>query len=134
MGSIKLDVSPLSANRAYEIHGQGPKKWIGKTGDYKRFKRDVEEEILRHGIDPIEAPVRVLMEFGLSKQHRSNKQMEGLPFRDLDNCVKPLWDVLEGIVWIDDTQIIQTKCEKVYSDVEYIRLAWKKLDREKLLD
>ena len=35
---------------------------------------------------------------------------------DCDNCIKSITDALNGIAYIDDSQIVSIECEKWYSD------------------
>ena len=41
---------------------------------------------------------------------------------DLDNCVKVVEDALNGIVWVDDSQVIQIRASKHYSRIPYIHI------------
>ena len=36
---------------------------------------------------------------------------------DLDNCLKVFMDAMNGIVYLDDKQIVSINCEKVYSEI-----------------
>ena len=36
---------------------------------------------------------------------------------DIDNCLKVFMDAMNGIVYLDDKQIVSINCEKVYSEI-----------------
>ncbi len=42
-------------------------------------------------------------------------KMRHLKRPDLDNCVKAVEDALNGVVWVDDSQVIQIRASKHYS-------------------
>ncbi|MDL2280831.1 RusA family crossover junction endodeoxyribonuclease [Selenomonadales bacterium OttesenSCG-928-I06] len=35
---------------------------------------------------------------------------------DIDNCIKLIYDALNGVIWKDDTQVVESICSKYYSD------------------
>lgn len=41
---------------------------------------------------------------------------------DIDNVVKTVMDAFKGIVWRDDSQVVEVKAQKFYSDAPLIRI------------
>lgn len=83
---------PPSANNYWRRAGY----IIHPTAEAKRFKKNVAEICLVSGIkSPQAGPIGVVMQF-----YRPRK------VGDLDNYIKVLFDSLNGIVWVDDSQII----------------------------
>lgn len=76
------------------------------------------------GNPPMEGPlsVGIVAAFGVPKSWSKAKQASALlgALRptgrpDIDNCMKII-DALNGIVWIDDAQVVNATIKKVYSD------------------
>jgi Holliday junction resolvase RusA-like endonuclease len=72
------------------------------------------------GCEPHPEPVNVVIDlvFGRPKSHlRKSGLREGapiLPRCDLDNCAKAVLDALNGVAWVDDTQVARLVVEKSY--------------------
>jgi Holliday junction resolvase RusA-like endonuclease len=47
---------------------------------------------------------------------------------DIDNLEKSVLDGLNGICWLDDSQVVKTQCEKIYSDKDFIKIELRQLD------
>jgi Holliday junction resolvase RusA-like endonuclease len=76
-----------------------------------------------NGREPLDGPLRVLIVSGfpIPKSYSKAKALDAKigvlhPTKkpDIDNIVK-LVDALNGIVWVDDSQIVQADVRKVYS-------------------
>lgn len=62
--------------------------------------------------DPIMGGIAVKMEFLMERPKRST---HWYPSRaDLDNLIKAIWDAANGVVWKDDTQVIEIHARKRY--------------------
>jgi Holliday junction resolvase RusA-like endonuclease len=75
---------------------------------------------------PIEGPVALVCEFRLPipKSYSKNRKQSCLaglerPCKkpDLSNLVKALEDGCDGVVWVDDCQVVDTACSKWYADI-----------------
>lgn len=73
---------------------------------------------------PIEGPVCLLLTFGMpipaSASKKARTAMESGAFHhvkkpDLDNLVKFIKDVCNGLVWIDDCQVVEIVARKAYA-------------------
>lgn len=83
-----FDIKPLSVNQA----------WKGKrfkTIDYKQYENDLTWLIMAAKIKPIKGPVKVKIIF-----HFKNN------LSDIDNCLKPLFDVFVKNKIIEDDRFI----------------------------
>lgn len=80
---------------------------------------------------PLDGPVAVTMiaHFQIRSSWSKKKQLAartgavrptGKP--DLDNVLKTYGDALNGIVWLDDSQIVSVTLSKVYSDTPHVLL------------
>jgi Holliday junction resolvase RusA-like endonuclease len=47
---------------------------------------------------------------------------------DIDNIAKACKDALNGVVWMDDSQVIRLECTKSYSDSERVEITVTELD------
>jgi len=122
---LMLDLKPPNANKCYRHANQGGKSYLYKTKEFDRFKEKLGWKIKEKsepGELPIEEPIELQIEFGFKQQHRSNEKLEGKPYRDIDNPLKPLLDGLEGILFEDDTQIIALFVQKHVSDEPNMRI------------
>lgn len=74
--------------------------------------------------EPLQSPVSVFLGFRLSvpksyPKSRTKACLEGLERHckkpDLDNLAKSVLDGLNGVVFVDDSQVVQLHCRKDYS-------------------
>lgn len=118
MTEYKFRFGYLSQNEAYEIHGRGRKKWIGKTNDFKKYQKNVgytvDDEF--DSDKPLKKPLKLWHTLKLYRCHRSNEHLEGLPYGDVGNPLKTLHDALEGHLYDDDSQIQQVHVKKESTD------------------
>lgn len=77
----------------------------------------------------LEHPVRVRVEFycripGTWSKKRKSAALAGIerPAKapDIDNCCKSVFDGMNGVVWIDDSQIVELACSKWYALEPYV--------------
>ena len=112
MEDIRLDIKPLSVNRAW----QGRRF---KTPEYERYERAML--LMLPCIKLPEPPYRIYYEFGFS-----NKQS------DLDNPIKQLGDILQKKYGFNDKEIYEAFIRKkiVKRGQEYIRLKFEHIEVE----
>lgn len=83
--------------------------------------QSVEKETLRWvlksryvGKDPISGPIRLRIVFILS--HKKKKEAYHTKKPDLDNLIKMPLDAGNGILWVDDKQIVSIDAIKIYGE------------------
>lgn len=94
------------------------------TADYERLlQAEAIQEM--NGQEPFTCPLRVRLEywFSIPKSYSRKKHEEliGQPHikkPDLDNLVKTL-DALNGVVFKDDSQIVDIRAQKMYGETPY---------------
>ena len=64
---------------------------------------------------PMEGALKALFVFTF-KRPKSNKTVNHTQRPDLDNCVKLVTDAINGIVYVDDSQIVQFESIKQWGD------------------
>ena len=84
-------------------------------------------EMAKAGYAPFEGPVEVIYRatFGWPKSvpERHRKQGAYKPSKsDLDNLVKVCADAINGIVYLDDAQIVRLTAEKIYGQPEGVTI------------
>ena len=75
------------------------------TGPYKKFKVDCAEvvfDILGEDFKMISSPVHVDLELYVTRP-KTTKLIQ--PKADIDNYIKAVFDVMNGKLWVDDTQV-----------------------------
>jgi len=81
-------------------------------------------------IPPISGAVELEVIFFTKRpQTGQNKAQDNNTKRpDLDNLIKLVCDALNGLVWIDDSQIWRCVSEKKYGDINqiYLKIIWEK--------
>lgn len=87
-------------------------------------------------MEPYDGPLEVCFEFyrpvqtSISKKERA-RRLSGVHRPtvkpDLSNYIKALEDGLNGIIWIDDNQIVQIVAEKFYADQPHLTVEIKEL-------
>lgn len=63
----------------------------------------------------------------LLKRPKSSKNKLPVVRPDGDNFLKSIWDVGNGLLWEDDSQIVDFKCRKVYDSREGIWIHFKEV-------
>ena len=118
----KFDINPVPASRPRVSRWSTyyPKK-------YTKFKKDMEALTSEMGTIPSEKLVSVELEFGImipkswskkKKQELNNTYCSNNS--DIDNYIKAILDSLNGIVYIDDKQVVELFAKKIYSEEGYI--------------
>jgi len=64
---------------------------------------------------PLNGPLHVVVEFYFSSP-KKGKRIYHVTKPDLDNCIKFILDVGNGIIWADDKQIVGLSAIKSYGD------------------
>lgn len=102
---------------------------MGRNGVYtpqktKNHEAQIGKLAAPHFSEPIEGPVSVtvIAQFKPPKSWTKKKTAElmGSPHTqrpDLDNIEKAVWDGLNGIAFIDDSQIAESNCRKFWGPV-----------------
>ncbi len=70
---------------------------------------------------PLTGPLRVDVQAYFVRA-KSNKDIHHIKRPDLDNLEKFIWDVCNGILWIDDCQIVESSASKAYADQDYWKI------------
>lgn len=137
---FEFDIEPVEQARPRATRmGKGIRLYDPKK--VAIFKRQLgmlaRQQMLDRGLDPFDGPLEVCMEFyrpvqaSISKKERS-RRLSGIHRPtvkpDLSNYIKALEDGLNGIIWIDDSRIVQILAEKQYSDRPRIVIEVNKVD------
>lgn len=111
---VKFPIEPVAKGRPRIGRGRAftPKK----TRD---FENKVREHAKHHAImtkmrEPLTGPLEVLVMFNLTKPKTVRREVPEVK-PDLDNLVKGLFDGCNGVLWIDDAQIVMMACSKFYA-------------------
>jgi Holliday junction resolvase RusA-like endonuclease len=117
---FKINPVPASRPRVSRWSTYYPKK-------YTKFKKDMEALTSELETTPSEKLVSVELEFGIMiPKSWSKKKREELNNTycsnnsDIDNYIKAILDSLNGIVYIDDKQVVELFAKKIYSEEGYI--------------
>ena len=78
-------------------------------------------------IAPMTGPVAVKLIFALKKPKTSKRKYPDGHVGDLDNFIKAVCDAGNGILWIDDCQIVDLHCFKVYADAPAITVEFREI-------
>ncbi len=107
---LRLQIEPVPKGRPRL--GRSRVRTPAKT---KRFERDLKALVLNEWKqEPFHGPIFVSATFYVTKPEtvtRSNCCVKP----DLDNLIKALFDALNGIVWIDDSQVVSVVTQKYYA-------------------
>lgn len=107
----KFDISPVAASR--------PRvgKWGAYySGPYKTFREEASAKVYEViGTDRklLSGPLCVTLELFIK---RPKKTARGYPRADLDNYTKAVFDILNGKLWEDDSQIISMYVTKQWAE------------------
>ena len=118
--TFKINPVPASRPRVSRWSTYYPKK-------YTKFKKDMEALTSEMETTPSEKLVSVELEFGImipkswskkKKQELNNTYCSNNS--DIDNYIKAILDSLNGVVYIDDKQVVELFAKKIYSEEGYI--------------
>ena len=104
-------ISPIAASRP-RISKYG----AYYTGPYKKFRigcADCVYNILGTDFKLLEKPLHVDLELYITKPKKTKLTQ---PKADIDNFVKAIFDVMNGKLWVDDTQVRTVYASKQWSD------------------
>ena len=118
--TFKINPVPASRPRVSRWSTYYPKK-------YTKFKKDMEALTSEMETTPSEKLVSVELEFGImipkSWSKKKRKELNNTYCSnnsDIDNYIKAILDSLNGIVYIDDKQVVELFAKKIYSEEGYI--------------
>jgi|SRR6185369_4421281 len=98
---------------------------LSRYGTYTPTKTVVFENTIRHeaikaGIKPIDGAVSIAVIFKHKKPKNPSKSFPSQG--DLDNFLKAVLDALNGIMYKDDSSIVQITTSKEYADHDSIEI------------
>lgn len=110
MIKLTIPIEPVAKQRARvgRFGGYTPKKTA-------RFEKDLAMLVryCLHGAKPMAGPLRLSVRFIFVPP---KKQTRPYPCKsDIDNLQKSFCDALNGVLWVDDVQIIDSKAVKLYA-------------------
>lgn len=119
--------------RTRVVHGKGKSfAQIYTDSKTKQAENTILAQALQHRpASPIEGPIRlsVTSVFGVPASWSKRKRAEALAGAvrptgkpDVDNLVKALMDALNGVFYLDDTQVVQLIAIKQYGEVPQTRV------------
>lgn len=101
-----------------------------KTEEYEQLVANTGCEAMR-ACQLFEGPVLVELYMGLSipksmSKKRKAQALGGLLFPtkkpDMDNVIKAIFDGLNGVVWVDDVQVVDSVVRKRYAEVPGVKV------------
>ena len=106
----RFPISPVAASRPRVS------RWGSYyTGAYKTFRADAKpivEEVTK-GVTPTADKLKVWVECFVTKPATTKLSA---PRPDVDNYLKSIFDLLNGVIWEDDSQIVFVQASKAWSD------------------
>lgn len=94
--------------------------YVPKTHAVHPYRQAVALAAKAAGCEPHAEPVNVVIDlvFARPKSHLLKSGVRqgapAMPRCDLDNCAKAVLDALNGIAWVDDSQVARLVVEKSY--------------------
>lgn len=108
-----------------------------ETRDFEQLvAHHAYQYMVEHNLSILEGAVEACLKVGrkVPASWKGKKREDALDGRiypickpDIDNLEKSVWDGLNGVAWLDDSQIVKTRCEKIYSEKDFIRVEIREL-------
>lgn len=121
MIQFPIPIEPMGAVRMTQRS-----KWKDKTAQkYLRYKHFIGVTAKRNIPEPSERPISVTLAFyypipkSWSKKKKDEANDQGIMPAvkpDIDNCIKGVFDALNGIAWKDDNLVVDVRSFKRYSN------------------
>mgnify|MGYP003353495899 CR=1 FL=1 len=118
---------PRYARRGNFVQTYTPKK----TTDYESVIRENAKKAMGSS-EPLETPLNVLLMFGMPIPSSTPKKLleahldgsiKHTKKPDLDNLAKAVLDAMNGVVYLDDNQIVRLTIEKKYSKLPLVSIS-----------
>ena len=77
---------------------------------------------------------QILKQFARTYIDLFQNQGKELKPEDIDNCIKIIADALNGLAYVDDTQIVAVVAEKFYAEIPRVEVEITEVLNESLLD
>lgn len=124
---FKINPVPASRPRVSRWSTYYPKK-------YTKFKKEMEALTSELETTLSKKPVSVELEFGImmpkSWSKKKRKELNNTYCSnnsDIDNYIKAILDSLNGVVYVDDKQVVELFAKKIYSEEGYIQYKHKEI-------
>jgi Holliday junction resolvase RusA-like endonuclease len=93
--------------------GNGVKTYDPQSEDKETTRWQIKARM--KGAQPIEGPFALTL-LCVFKKPKSKRDVFHITKPDLDNLVKWIGDVGNGVLWVDDKQIVNISASKIYGD------------------
>lgn len=109
-----------------------------KTVSYEGLVKHMAHAAMT-GRPPVAGPVKVSMDIRLQipaswskkkKQKAVEGQVAATKKPDIDNTEKAIFDGMNGVVWVDDVQVVEVTKRKRYADTPGVSVSVHKLECE----
>lgn len=107
----KFDIPPVAASRPRV--GKWGAYYSGPYRDFREQARDKVMDILGSEFKPLQGPLAVVIELYVTRPKTTKLDY---PKPDIDNYAKAVLDVLNGLMWEDDSQIISVYVTKQWAE------------------
>ena len=119
--SINFDMEPVAKGRP-RVTRTGHAFTPAKTRKAEEHITKVAREAMSaFGVPPWQGPLKVVIRMWF-KRPKSNKSKWHTQRPDADNCAKLVLDGCNGIVWGDDSQIVELTVKKLWHTYGYIEM------------
>ena len=125
MIQFPIHITPMGAVRMTQRS-----KWKDPAAQrYLAYKQFIGFTAKKHFSEPLQKPISIIIAFyypipkswGKRKKENANDQgIMPVVKPDIDNCVKGIFDALNGIAWNDDNQVVELKTFKRYVDLPMV--------------
>lgn len=112
MFELTFPVSPVAASRP-----RVGRRGAYYTGTYRRFRTEaayIVPDVIGMDFEPIPDKLRVDIECYCTRPKTTKLDC---PRSDVDNMAKAILDLLNGKLWVDDSQIVQLYITKAWAPV-----------------
>lgn len=98
---------------------------INDNAKNKGWAATVSGEAQRHRPStPFTGPVRLMLAFGVQKpkSYPKTKELPATKKPDLDKMIRSVKDALKGVLYRDDSQVVELRATKAYSDTPGVKI------------
>lgn len=113
---------PQGSSRAFYVKSLGRSVVTSANKNLKPWRQQITETALTLGAPCVEGPVRMEVDFYFARPKSAKKRVGMTTKPDVDKLLRAIFDSLTGVLFKDDSQVVDAHPRKFYGDPERVEI------------